>query len=58
MLAHVHPSRLRFTCRTTHLFNGSATPTQRPGPAKAHQVPRAPLASQGVILREVMFLTT
>ena len=53
MLAHMHPSPLRFTCRTRPLFNGSATPARGPGPAKAHQVPRAPLPSLGVTLQGV-----
>ena len=30
MLAHIHPSPLRFTCRARPEFNGSATPARRP----------------------------
>ena len=46
MLAHMHPSPLRFTCRTRPLFNGSATPAQgprdRPRPTRC-QEPLCPL---------------
>jgi len=48
MLAHVHPSRLRFTYRTRPLFNGSATPAQCPGPAKVTRC-QEPLCSLRVL---------
>ncbi len=48
MLAHVHPSRIWFTGRDRPIFNGSVYPALSPGPAKARQVPGAPLPEAGV----------
>jgi len=48
MLTHVHPSRIWFTGRDRLIFNGSVYPALSPGPAKARQVPRAPLPEAGV----------
>ena len=53
MLTHIHPSRCRFTCRTRPIFNGAADPARSPGPAKARQVPRAPLLARGVTSHNV-----
>ena len=59
MLAHIHPSRLRFTCETRAIFHGQRfTPARIPGPPKAHQVPRAPLPATGVTSYGVMSRTT
>ena len=59
MLAHIHPSRQRFACETRPIFNGHRlTPALRPGPAKARQVPRAPLPATGVTSCGVMSSTT
>jgi len=48
MLTHMHPSQCWFTCRPRPIFNGPVIPAQSPGPAKTHQVPRAPLPARGV----------
>jgi hypothetical protein len=59
MLAHIHPSRQRFACETRPIFNGHRlTPALRPGPAKARQVPRAPLPATGATSCGVMSSTT
>ncbi len=50
MLTHVHPSRIWITGRARPIFNGSVYPALSPGPAKARQVPRAPLPEAGVNL--------
>jgi hypothetical protein len=48
VLTHIRPSRLRFTCRTRPIFNGTVDPAQSPGPPKARQMPRAPSLVRGV----------
>ena len=48
MLAHIHPSPLRFTCGTRPYLMVAVIPAQSPGPAKARQVPRAPSHAPGV----------
>jgi hypothetical protein len=47
MLAHIHPSPLRFTCGARPEFNGSATPARCPRPAKATTL-QSPTDSLGV----------
>ena len=46
MLTHVHPSRLRFTCRARPTTSGFLPSLV--DPPKARQVPRAPLPATGV----------
>ena len=59
MLAHVHPSQLRFTCETRAIFHGQRfPPAMLPGPPTAHQVPRAPLPATGVTSYGVISSTT
>ena len=58
VLTHIHPSRLRFTCRARPLLNGAGNPAQSPGPAKARQVPRAPLPARGVTSYDVASRTS
>jgi len=58
MLTHIHPSRLWFTCETRPIFNDRLIPIQSPGPAKARQVPRAPLPATGVTSYAMASCTT
>ena len=58
MLTPIRPARWWFTCRTRPLFNGPVSPAQSPGPAKTHQVPRAPLPARGVTSCGVASRTT
>ena len=59
MLAHIHPYLQWFACEARPIFNGHRlTPALRPGPAKARQVPRAPLPATGATSCGVMSSTT
>jgi len=58
MLAHIHPSRPWFTCRTRPFLMVAVIPAQSPGPATARQVPRAPLPASGVTLCAMASRTT
>ena len=44
MLTHIHPSRLRFTCRTRPLFNGPASPARSPGLSQGPPGAQSPFA--------------
>ena len=58
MLAHIHPSLIRFICRTRPILMATVLPAQSPGPATARQVPGAPLPTKGVTSRGVMSYTS
>ncbi len=58
MLTHIRPSRLWFTCETRPILMTRFIPAQSPGPAKARQVPRAPLPATGVTSYAVASCTT